>query len=101
MTFAAAMNHERLELKPVAASAGLRLAATALKDDHHVAFSLLVCRDHLLPFYNRLGWLSFRRPPVRGAGRGPRGVHDQLPNGAVRAARSPTGRIVDLNGPPW
>src|SRR5215470_11336163 len=41
------------------ASAGLRRAATALYDDHRVAFSLLVCQEHLLPFYNRLGWLSF------------------------------------------
>src|SRR5262249_35355270 len=41
------------------ASAGLRRAATALHDDHHVAFSLLVCQEHLLPFYNRLGWLPF------------------------------------------
>ena len=41
------------------ASAALRCAATALHDDHHVAFSLLVCQAHLLPFYGRLGWLPF------------------------------------------
>jgi GNAT superfamily N-acetyltransferase len=41
------------------ASAALRRAATALHDDHHVAFSLLVCQAHLLPFYGRLGWLPF------------------------------------------
>src|SRR5437773_8240741 len=41
------------------ASAGLRRAAAALHDDHRVAFSLLFCREHLLPFYRRLGWLAF------------------------------------------
>jgi len=41
------------------ASAGLRRAATALHDDHQVAFSLLVCQEHLLPFYHRLGWIPF------------------------------------------
>jgi hypothetical protein len=41
------------------ASAALRRAAIALHDDHHVAFSLLVCQEHLLPFYERLGWFPF------------------------------------------
>ena len=39
------------------ASAAMRCAAAALHDAHHVAFSLLVCQAHLLPFYQRLGWL--------------------------------------------
>src|SRR5439155_18501262 len=41
------------------ASAGIRLATAALNDEHRVEFSLLVCRDHLLPFYRRFGWLDF------------------------------------------
>jgi aminoglycoside 2'-N-acetyltransferase I len=53
-----AKTHPRAEGRGYA-SAGLRLAAAALNDDHHVAVSLLVCRGHLLPFYNGLGWLSF------------------------------------------
>jgi hypothetical protein len=41
------------------ASAALRCAALALRDNHQVAFSLLVCQAHLLPFYQKLGWLPF------------------------------------------
>jgi predicted acetyltransferase len=41
------------------ASAALHCAALALHNDHRVAFSLLVCQAHLLPFYERLGWLPF------------------------------------------
>jgi aminoglycoside 2'-N-acetyltransferase I len=41
------------------ASAALRHAAAALQDDHHVAFSLLVCQAYLVPFYGRLGWRPF------------------------------------------
>jgi hypothetical protein len=83
------------------ATAGLRRAADALSDDHQVAFSLLVCRDHLLPFYSRLGWRAFsgrllveqptgrleftiNRPMVL-PGRGP----------------APEGGLIDLHGPPW
>lgn len=83
------------------ASAALRRAATALHDDHHVAFSLLVCQEHLLPFYGRLGWLPF-------AGR----LVVEQPGGSIvltinRAMVLPGLRpapqegVIDLRGLPW
>ncbi len=84
------------------ASAGLRLAAAALNDDHRVAFSLLVCRDHLLPFYNRLGWLSFSgRLFVEQPAAAPRSR--STARWCCRGCARPPHRTgtIDLNGPPW
>jgi len=83
------------------ASAGLRLAAAALNDDHRVAFSLLVCRAHLLPFYNRLGWLSFsgRLFVEQPAGRTAFTINRPMVLSGLRAA--PQDGTIDVNGPPW
>ena len=48
--------HPRAQVRGYA-SAGLRRAAADLHDGHRVAFSLLVCQAHLLPFSTRRGWL--------------------------------------------
>jgi predicted N-acetyltransferase YhbS len=83
------------------ASAALRCAAAALHDDHHVAFSLLVCQAHLLPFYGRLGWLPF-----------PGRLVVEQPGGSIvlTANRSmvlpglhsaPQQGVIDLRGLPW
>jgi len=83
------------------ASAALRRAATALHDDHHVAFSLLVCQAHLLPFYGRLGWLPF-------SGR----LVVEQPGGAIiftinrpmvlpGLLSAPQEGVIDLRGLPW
>ena len=83
------------------ASAGLRRAATALHEDHCVAFSVLVCQEHLLPFYNRLGWLPF-------AGRllveHPTGATVFTMNRAMVLAglsSAPQDGMIDLKGLPW
>ena len=41
--------------------AGIALghAAKFLRDEQHVDFSLLVCRDGLIPYYARFGWQCF------------------------------------------
>jgi aminoglycoside 2'-N-acetyltransferase I len=83
------------------ASAALRRAATALKDDHYVAFSLLVCQAHLLSFYGRLGWLPF-----------PGRLVVEQPGGSVvftmnrcmvlpALRQAPQEGIIDLRGLPW
>lgn len=66
-----------------------------------MAFSLLVCRDHLLPFYNRLGWLSFAGHLFveQPAGRAEFTINCPMVLSGLRAA--PQDGIVDLNGPPW
>jgi predicted GNAT family N-acyltransferase len=92
--------HPRVEGRGYA-SAGLRLAASALNDDHRVEFSLLVCRDHLLPFYNRFGWLAF---PGRVFVEQPAGrVEFTINRPMVLAGRhaAPQDGTIDLNGPPW
>lgn len=83
------------------ASAGLRRAATALNDDHQVAFSLLVCQEHLLPFYHRLGWLTFSGLLVveQPMGRTVFTINRPMVLSGLRPA--PQDGVIDLNGPPW
>lgn len=83
------------------ASAGLRRAAALLVETHRVAFSLLVCRDQLLPFYERLGWLAF---PGRLLVQQPAGsTVFTLNRPMVLPGRDPAprGGVIDLNGLPW
>jgi aminoglycoside 2'-N-acetyltransferase I len=83
------------------ASAALRSAAQALRDRHQVAFSLLVCQAHLLPFYQKLGWLPF-------AGR----LMVEQPGGSIEFTvnhpmvlpglqPAPRQGVIDLAGLPW
>jgi hypothetical protein len=83
------------------ATAGLRRAVAILDDEHHVDFSLLVCQDHLLPFYGRLGWLSF---PGRLLVDQPSGqMVFNINRVMVRAGHrpAPVNGTIDLQGPPW
>lgn len=72
-----------------------------LNDEQRVAFSLLVCHDHLVAFYRRFGWLDF-------AGR----VFVEQAAGCVELtmyrtmvltglSSAPSDGTIDLNGPPW
>ena len=92
--------HPRVEGRGYA-SAGLRRAATALNDDHQVAFSLLVCQEHLLPFYDRLGWLPFAGRLVVEQPTGHTVFTINRP--MVLSGRHPTPQDgeIDLHGLPW
>lgn len=83
------------------ASAGLRHAAAVLRDQHRVAFSLLACQDHLLPFYHRLGWLTFGGQLVvtQPAGRTVFTINRTMVLSGLRPA--PQEGTIDLDGPPW
>jgi hypothetical protein len=83
------------------ASAGLRRAATALHDDHRVAFSLLVCQDHLLPFYTRLGWLPFAGCLLVEQPTGPTVFTISRPMVLAGWSAAPQDGIIDLKGLPW
>ncbi len=83
------------------ASAGLRRAAASLAGDHAVAFSLLVCREQLLPFYERLGWSPFGGQLIveQPAGRVVFTANRPMVLPGVREA--PRDGVIDLNGLPW
>ena len=83
------------------ASAALRHAASILREEHHAAFSLLVCLDHLLPFYRRLGWEVFdgRLLVDQPTGRAVFTVNRPMVLSGQSAA--PRGGTIDLQGPPW
>ena len=83
------------------ASAGLRRAATALHDDHRVAFSLLVCQEHLLPFYQRLGWLPFTGRMLVEQVTGPTVFMINHPMVLSGQSTAPQDGIIDLKGLPW
>lgn len=83
------------------ASAGMRRAAEVLRDEHGVAFSLLVCREHLLPFYDRLGWLAFTGRLLVQQPAGPMefAINRTMVLPGHRPA--PVDGVIDLDGPPW
>jgi nodulation protein A len=83
------------------ASAGLRRAVTALHDDHHVTFSLLVCQEHLLPFYNRLGWLPFSGRLIVEQPTGPTVFTINRPRVLAGLSGAPQDGMIDLKGLPW
>jgi aminoglycoside 2'-N-acetyltransferase I len=83
------------------ASAGLRRATTALHDDHHVAFSLLVCQEHLLPFYALLGGLPFAGRLIVEQRAGPTVFTINCPMVLSGLSAAPQDGIIDLKGLPW
>jgi len=83
------------------ASAALRRAATALKDEHHVAFSLLVCQAHLLPFYGCLGWLPFPRRLIVEQPGGSLVFTSNRPMVLPGLRPAPPEGVIDLRGLPW
>jgi GNAT superfamily N-acetyltransferase len=83
------------------ASAGLRHAAAVLHEVHQVDFSMLVCQAHLLPFYERLGWLPFAGRLVVEQPGGPVAFTVNRPMVLAGHAAAPDGGNVDLQGLPW
>ncbi|MGH7392724.1 MAG: GNAT family N-acetyltransferase [Candidatus Rokuibacteriota bacterium] len=97
---ASVKTHPRAEGRGYA-SAGLRLAAAALNEGHEVAFSLLVCQDHLLSFYNRLRWLVFPGRLVVEQPAGPTVFTINRPMVLSGLRPAPRDGTIDLNGLPW
>jgi hypothetical protein len=83
------------------ASAGLRQAAATLHDEHQVAFSLLVCQEHLLAFYARLSWLAFAGRLVVAQPAGSMVFTINRPMVLAGRRPAPADGTIDLNGPPW
>jgi GNAT superfamily N-acetyltransferase len=83
------------------ASAGLRRAVIALHDDHRVAFSLLVCQEHLRPFYTRLGWLPFSGRLIVEQPTGLTVFTINRPMVLSGLGAAPQDGLIDLKGLPW
>jgi GNAT superfamily N-acetyltransferase len=82
-------------------SAALRRAAAVLGEDHQVAFSLLVCQEHLLRFYGRLGWRPFPGRLVVEQPGGPMVFTVNQPMVLTGRRAAPREGVIDLAGPPW
>ncbi len=67
----------------------------------NAAFALLVCRDELIPYYEKLGWRLFRGYLlVTQHGRPEVFTFNNVMVGDL-AATAPTTGTIDLHGPPW
>lgn len=67
----------------------------------NVAYALLFCQPHLVPFYSRLGWKTFEGQLFVEQ---PQGKIEFSANGAMVLdvhEQAPLGGILDLNGLPW
>ena len=83
------------------ASAALCCAITALHDDHRVAFSLLVCQAHVMPFYTRLGWLPFAGRLVVEQPSGSIVFTVNQSMGLAGLQPAPPAGLIDMAGLPW
>jgi hypothetical protein len=79
----------------------LDVLAGFVHDDHHVAFSLLVCQAHLLPFYGRLGWLHFPGRLIVEQPGGPIVFTINRPMVLPGLCPAPQGGVIELRSLPW
>lgn len=83
------------------AGAGMRRAAAFLNEQHAVDFSLLVCQEELLTYYQRFGWRHFQGDLLvqQESGKEPFTFNETMVLDGRRAA--PEGGVIDLRGMPW
>lgn len=83
------------------AGTALKRAALLLNEELAVDFSLLVCRDVLVPYYQRFGWLLFDGDVfVTQSGKRTRFTFNQAM--LLAGCRSaPLDGVIDLRGLPW
>ena len=83
------------------ASLAMRAASDVMNTKWDVAFALLFCRPHLVPFYERLGWKPFAGNVFVEQ---PEGRLEFSANGAMVLdikEQSPLDGTLDLCGLPW
>ena len=83
------------------ASHALRAATERFDTELGVAYALLFCRPHLVPFYSRLDWKPFQGQLYVEQ---PQGKIEFSANGAMvldGTERAPLAGSLDLNGLPW
>ena len=83
------------------ASQAMHEAAKRFDEDLHVDYALLFCREHLIPFYQRLSWKPFEGK-----------VFVEQPKAKIEFTanevmvldvkeQAPLNGVLDLNGLPW
>jgi len=83
------------------ASKGMREAEKHFQEELNVDYALLFCRDHLVPFYGKLGWKPFEGKVFVEQ---PDGKIEFSVNGAMLLdvkEPAPLDGVMDLNGLPW
>ena len=83
------------------ASKGMREAEKHFHEELNVDYALLFCRDHLVPFYEKLGWRPFEGKVLVEQ---PDGKIEFSVNGAMVLEvkeLAPLEGKLDLNGLPW
>lgn len=83
------------------ARAGIEQAITFLRAEHAVDFSLLVCREELLPYYSRLGWLHFAGELLVEQPSGSEQFIFNQPMVYAGNGEPPQSGVIDLCGMPW
>lgn len=83
------------------AGVGLVKAGEFLRDECGVDFSLLVCREELLNYYERFGWQHFRGDVIvtQSSGRVPFTFNEPMVLSGSQTA--PNNGVLDLCGMPW
>ncbi|MFK7803148.1 MAG: GNAT family N-acetyltransferase [Anaerolineae bacterium] len=83
------------------ARAGLAHAIDFLTNEQHVDFSLLVCRDPLIPFYQKLGWRLFEGEMLVDQPSGKQPFTFNRPMVIAGKDQPPLNGTIDLCGLPW
>lgn len=83
------------------ARTALRHAAEFLREELEVDFSLLVCRDELIPYYGGLGWQFFDGDILVNQSSGQTLFTFDKPMLMAGTKPLPTCDVIDLCGKPW
>lgn len=80
---------------------GLKHAAQTLRDQLKVDFSLLVCRDALIPYYGKFGWTLFEGDMLVDQSSGKTKFTYNKPMLIAGTKPIPQCNVIDLCGKPW
>lgn len=83
------------------AGKGIQHGVNFLTDTLNVDFSLLVCRDELIPYYGRLGWTLFEGDMLVRQTSGTEKFTFNHPMLIAGTKPIPSCKVIDLQGEPW
>ena len=80
---------------------GLKKSAEVLRNELKVDFSLLVCRDELIPYYQKFGWIHFKGDMMVDQSSGKTKFTFNKPMLLEGIKPIPQCDTIDLCGKPW